>query len=757
MPCDRLLSRRWNNIFEDKNGGARLDPKHLRRKLQIRWRSPIPVSHCIMASVDLNTCSVRQLTAIPGLQKPLADAILRYRENKGGEFRNIDELWRVDGMTRPKFQILKRHFSVHDNSTDPRSPHSSPHTARLARTAASFICKGQSVTASDGKHPPVPPGLTPRTSSPGSKTYEDFRPLARHRLQTRTARGQRHEAKGRVYSGVTGKQIYKKVNANNVSKETARALANGHKNILGNRTLGMQGALRRPRRPDRRPDSKRINCRDNQRKINVPMAETQGSGYYDSEDISGAIQASQHAFVLQPSASGNNINVTCTIEKRLLDNLNAPVAIRVQKSSTKLPRDDKRSPHEHVADTLFGAAPSEHCIHCHQQRSVEALKGKDCPHETSDYATGPPHSSNHQPSSDSGKVTNESNSIIYSLNVENLLRFDRMNRCMNGDKLQTMQEWVKDVNDSCLPYTKPPKENRNPVCLVSPGYLKEMVDECSPKPITQVRVETKPTKPCSVCPSQTARCSIEKVADETPKPASALSRPAPKSMKSASVLPRRPATGVHTGTGADSQISAVLRPRKPIKPSPAGTGDQKKLTPDRPSSSALDKEHVECSTIALPKSVLSCSKGPIMFGRSSAPLKCNRTTPNASSISKSANSSTQRTRDASRVEAKLNKGKPMARVGSGNLPRRRQTSNKGKQQSLISRIWEETQGNRTTLLRKPLQPSHKGKLFLQQFNFASSQRIQSNAKWFAFLYDSFLLIVSTFLYNFGGAKMTCAQ
>ena len=63
------------------------------------------------ARIDINTCTARQLTGVPGIDAPLADSIVRYRK-KHRRLKHFDELWRVTGMTRNKFVQLRDNSRV---------------------------------------------------------------------------------------------------------------------------------------------------------------------------------------------------------------------------------------------------------------------------------------------------------------------------------------------------------------------------------------------------------------------------------------------------------------------------------------------------------------------------------------------------------------------------------------------------------------------------------------------------------------------
>ena len=61
--------------------------------------------------LSLNTATVEQLEALPGLGKSRARMVVRVRE-KNGAFRAIDELLALPRLTRKQFEELKKHLYV---------------------------------------------------------------------------------------------------------------------------------------------------------------------------------------------------------------------------------------------------------------------------------------------------------------------------------------------------------------------------------------------------------------------------------------------------------------------------------------------------------------------------------------------------------------------------------------------------------------------------------------------------------------------
>ena len=63
------------------------------------------------AKVNLNTASVEQLTALPGVGPKLAARIVEYRQ-KSGTFRSTQELMNVQGIGEKNFAKIETWLSV---------------------------------------------------------------------------------------------------------------------------------------------------------------------------------------------------------------------------------------------------------------------------------------------------------------------------------------------------------------------------------------------------------------------------------------------------------------------------------------------------------------------------------------------------------------------------------------------------------------------------------------------------------------------
>ena len=90
--------------------------------------------------MDINTCTARQLTGLPGIDATLAESIVRYRK-KNRRLKHFDELWRVTGMTRNKFIQLRDHSRVVGERTPPIG--TGVPFARVSLTHSTIDCSGR--------------------------------------------------------------------------------------------------------------------------------------------------------------------------------------------------------------------------------------------------------------------------------------------------------------------------------------------------------------------------------------------------------------------------------------------------------------------------------------------------------------------------------------------------------------------------------------------------------------------------------------
>jgi competence protein ComEA len=63
--------------------------------------------------INLNSATVEQLTAVPGIGEKLASRIVEYRQ-KNGSFKNVQELMNVKGVGEKSFGKLEPFLSTGD-------------------------------------------------------------------------------------------------------------------------------------------------------------------------------------------------------------------------------------------------------------------------------------------------------------------------------------------------------------------------------------------------------------------------------------------------------------------------------------------------------------------------------------------------------------------------------------------------------------------------------------------------------------------
>ncbi len=70
------------------------------------WSADAPAAAAQMDKVNVNTATVAQLTALPGVGEAIAQAIVEYRDNNGA-FRSVDDLLQVKGIGEKKLAALR--------------------------------------------------------------------------------------------------------------------------------------------------------------------------------------------------------------------------------------------------------------------------------------------------------------------------------------------------------------------------------------------------------------------------------------------------------------------------------------------------------------------------------------------------------------------------------------------------------------------------------------------------------------------------
>ena len=70
-----------------------------------------PTGSQITEPININTASLQQLSLLPGIGDVLGQKIIDYRE-KYGDFRAIEELMNISGITEKKFAEFRNYITV---------------------------------------------------------------------------------------------------------------------------------------------------------------------------------------------------------------------------------------------------------------------------------------------------------------------------------------------------------------------------------------------------------------------------------------------------------------------------------------------------------------------------------------------------------------------------------------------------------------------------------------------------------------------
>jgi competence protein ComEA len=65
----------------------------------------------LLLALNLNTATVQQLEALPGVGPVLAKRIVEFRQKKGG-FKRVEELLAVPGISEKKWKVLRERVDV---------------------------------------------------------------------------------------------------------------------------------------------------------------------------------------------------------------------------------------------------------------------------------------------------------------------------------------------------------------------------------------------------------------------------------------------------------------------------------------------------------------------------------------------------------------------------------------------------------------------------------------------------------------------
>lgn len=237
---------------------------------------------------DINSSTAGQICLIPGLGQYLAEKICQYR-TLHGHFKQINDLWKVNGVNRSNYQILKRHFVVSSPVCIAPSSSKKEHARiSLSNSIMNFVCQGSSVCPKSAKKSSYT-GIIGNTGGTLSGLQVRLVPSGT------TRNGTRYRIKPEFPAAA------RKVSSHKKEVKSAPQL--------------------RKDTPIKKYGNYIDACLETDLRAHRSKTETSANTDVDNETKRLANKTEKCPRIsLETSPSGNNINFTCSIDKRLLNN-----------------------------------------------------------------------------------------------------------------------------------------------------------------------------------------------------------------------------------------------------------------------------------------------------------------------------------------------------------------------------------------------------------------------------------------------------
>ncbi len=416
---------------------------------------------------DINACTSRQLTVLPGIDKRLSDNIVFYRQKHGG-FKHFDELWKVSGMTRSKMKLLKRHWCV---------PGQKPLVAggvlpyaklSLDESMMDFVCRGKSLPSQDADPEEAEPEYRRRSARPRDSAKR--RDARQSRALERKPRPDKNDA------SISPTRQNSKVNV--PSGENLEAECSGIRQVVCSKELSKSKADKKPVEEEKYLEDLELLQSFAPHRVRQAWDESGGGG-----GVSGSKAKPQPTVTIETSASDNNVKFSCTIDKRLLRHQTS-MALQLdelmmgqnadnngekqrEKPNGKPAAEPLSSPmtqpHDQrylVKDVIFppntprspddkpGDSKSNDKESCSGGKSEEKAREKaDVPRQQAP-AELPSLDQKDQAAPLVTQPKADHFQTVAHLTRENILLHERRNRVSDDEKRQIIECWVSDVNDA---------------------------------------------------------------------------------------------------------------------------------------------------------------------------------------------------------------------------------------------------------------------------------------------------------------------
>ena len=371
-----------------------------------------------MGLIDINSCTARQLTEYARIGKSLADSIIRYRRCFGG-YKHFDEIWKITGISRASYRNLKQYFYVEKEKTPAVGERLPNEKLSITDSMLHFL------TQNEISHRKKKQDITSVRDRAKEDASQVCRPTKREVKSAKQGNIRNCKPvdvdKGQCYS-VEGLLKTQDCDDSRISVP---------KNPPGD--LIKWDELLTTEQPSM------SKCVWEQSKTFVEENKkcSLAVGDHPIKDNTGA------SVVLMASTSGNNINVTCTFDKNLL-NCDSPIAIKLNQDRVdstenhQTTEQGRREVDKRRNQRIGGCKSKLEAVNCNKVESDrnanEKLGGRKSHTASTERKTY-----------ENGKK-NSTDAEVVDLNRENLSAFTQEKHVSSQKKRKLLEAWIEEVN-----------------------------------------------------------------------------------------------------------------------------------------------------------------------------------------------------------------------------------------------------------------------------------------------------------------------